>query len=72
MITDEHIDQLARHYDKTGDFHLLLKRLRSTEAKLKEAIEFILWVSPCGQTEENPTYKLIGETARECFDELKK
>ena len=49
-------------------------RLQASEAALSEARDFVLRLSPCGDQlipiDEHPTYKVIGEKARELLATL--
>lgn len=70
------IHQLQAKLEKAEAENWRLRELAGTEVakifnKLQEAIEFILWVSPCGQVEQNPPYKLIGDIARNLLERLR-
>lgn len=41
-------------------------------AKLeREVIDFILWLTPCGEVTENPTVETIGKAARKLYKKIK-
>jgi len=46
-------------------YHELERRFEAARLERDKLLDFVLWLSPCGQTEPPPTYKLIGEKARE-------
>lgn len=41
-----------------------------TQSLAERVFNFVLWLTPCGQTEPGPSLKLIGERARELLPEL--
>lgn len=42
-------------------------------AKLeREVVDFVLWLTPCGEVTENPTVETIGKAARKLYKKIKK
>lgn len=48
-----------------------IKERDMLKQKLAQAVEFVLWATPCGQSDQNPTYETIGKLARETWAKIR-
>ena len=64
--------QLKKKLDKAEELWFKDDKLNKYKQALQLALDTLLWLSPCGQCEPPPTYKLIGQKARQTIADIKK